>query len=201
MNQITVGTDEVGRGCLAGSVVAAAVILPEGNFPWIEEIKDSKLLTAKKRAYLSDKILEHSISSIREVSVELIDQMNILYASLYAMKLSVEDVYFISPAEKKPNLLLLDGNHTIPVVDGWLSVPVEQRAIVDGDNLHKSIGAASIIAKVYRDNLMVELDKVYPNYGFAGHKGYGSSKHRQAIMEFGPTPEHRKTFRGVREYL
>lgn len=196
MDRIVIGTDEVGRGCLAGPVVAAAVILPSDLPPWTNEIKDSKLVSPKKRAELANKIAEQCVWSIKEVSAVQIDKINILQASLLAMREAVRDVYFRLPSQDSV-LVLIDGNHKIPNLD----LPVEQQAVVDGDNLHKAIGAASIVAKVYRDLQMYMLDSLYPQYGFGKHKGYGTAEHREAIMVHGPCSLHRKTFRGVYEYV
>jgi ribonuclease HII len=201
MPKLTIGVDEVGRGPLFGPVVAAAVVLPEDDYLWIAEIKDSKLLSAKKREKLAEEIVLNSYVSIREASVDLINEMNILYATLYAMKLAIEDVYAIFPQDSKPELVLVDGKQIVPTCEGWLNLPIEQQAVINGDSLHKAIGAASIVAKVYRDNLMERYDEMYPQYGLKSHKGYGSLEHRTAIAKFGPTPDHRRTFKGVREFL
>ena len=191
MGQVVIGVDEVGRGCLAGPVVAAAVFIPQ-EFEWLSQVKDSKKLTAKKREHLSGLIKDSCFYSIKEMPVSYIDEVNILWASLEAMRLAVEDV----PLDYSSQIrVLVDGSHRIP------NLKLPQEAIPNGDNLHKSIAAASIIAKVYRDNKMVELDKEYPEYGFAKHKGYGTEEHRVAIMVHGPTPIHRKSFRGVYEYV
>lgn len=196
MVRIVIGTDEVGRGCLAGPVVAAAVILPSDLPPWANEIKDSKLISPKKRAELANKIAEQCVWSIKEVSAVQIDEINILQASLSAMREAVRDIYSRLPSPDSV-LVLVDGNHKIPNLD----LPVEQQAIIDGDNLHRAIGAASIIAKVYRDLQMMMLGSFYPEYGFGKHKGYGTAEHREAIMVHGPCSLHRKTFRGVYEYI
>lgn len=196
MARVVIGVDEVGRGCLAGPVVAAAVLIPQ-EYDWLSQVKDSKKLTAKKRESLAESIKTTCYFSIQPVSVMYIDKVNILHASLEAMRLSVNDVCtsMLARGVLPSTFVLVDGNHRIP----GLSLP--QEAIPNGDNIHKSIAAASIIAKVYRDSLMIELDKVYPEYGFAKHKGYGTEQHREAIMIHGPCPEHRKTFRGVYEYV
>jgi len=196
-SRITIGVDEAGRGCLAGPVMAAAVILPEVRPKWVDGIKDSKKLSPKKRVELANKIVSSCFWSIREASPHQIDEINILRATLKAMREAVEDVFAKSRALPRPGLVLIDGNHALPD----LSLPVEQKAIKDGDNLVKVIGAASILAKVYRDNYMTGMDQLYPEYGFAKHKGYGTAQHREAIMVHGPCPMHRKTFRGVFEYV
>ena len=181
------GLDEAGRGPLAGPVVAAAVILHPGQT--IPGVTDSKKLTERQRELLFPRIMAEA----RGVGVgvcdhEIIDRLNILQASLLAMKLAVENLPV--PAD----FLLIDGTFAIPV-------DLPQRAVVKGDSLSLSIGAASIIAKVTRDRLMVEFDVRYPGYGFAGHKGYPSASHRAAIARLGPCPIHRKSFRGVKEFV
>lgn len=199
---LVVGLDEVGRGPLAGPVVAAAVIWPPPeNFPWVEEVRDSKKLSAKKREFLSEQILTTCPYSIKEVSVEVIDEMNILWASLYAMSLALDEVFSGAPEEGKPTLAFVDGKHSIPTMDeageGWLSSPIKQYTCVGGDDTHKCIGAASIIAKVYRDRLMKGLDVLYPQYGWKNNFGYGTPQHLYALREVGLSPEHRKSFKGV----
>lgn len=196
-SRITIGVDEAGRGCLAGPVVASAVILPDVEYPWIEDIRDSKKLSAKKRVALANDISKFCIWSIREVPAYQIDEINILQATLLAMRNAVEDVYSQSSEFQKPGLVLVDGNKRIP----GLKIPVEQETIPGGDDLIKAIGAASILAKVYRDNYMTGIDAIHPEYGFAKHKGYGTAQHREAIMVHGPCPIHRKTFKGVFEYV
>jgi ribonuclease HII len=186
-----IGVDEVGRGCLAGPVVCAAVILPDVPYPWVAEIRDSKKLTAKKRQELATLITQHSLYAIREGSVEQIDTDNILRTTLLTMRECVNAVF---AQGGKADLVLVDGNQTIP------GLGLAQEAIEGGDDIHKAIGAASIIAKVYRDNYMQGMDTFYPEYGFAKHKGYGTEQHRQAIMVHGPCKIHRLTFKGVYEY-
>lgn len=206
-SRIVIGVDEVGRGCLAGPVVAGAVVLPSTPFPWMDGIRDSKKLTPKKRRELADLITTYGVWSLKEVSAYKIDEINILWATMLAMKEAVTELYskLLISNFSEELVVLVDGNRTIPTVEeageGWLDVPVAQEAIKGGDDLHKSIGAASIIAKVYRDNGMVVLDEIFPEYGFAKHKGYGTAQHREAIMVHGPCLMHRKTFRGVYEYV
>ena len=174
------GTDEAGRGPLAGPVCAAAVILPRGI--QLEGLNDSKKLTAKKRDALYDTILETACSyGIAMASEAEIDEMNILQASLLAMRRAIAK---LSPA---PGLVLVDGS----VARGF-----EQRAvaIVGGDAKSPNIAAASVLAKVTRDRLMEELDLRYPGYGFAAHKGYPTKQHYIALNRLGPSPVHRKTF-------
>ena len=178
------GVDEAGRGPLVGDVFAAAVILNPEN-P-IVGLKDSKQLTAKKREMLYEEIITKSLAySISSSSVDEIDVLNILQATLLAMKRAVEGLVIT------PSIALIDGNK-IPN----LSIPSE--AIVKGDSKVEAISAASILAKVTRDRTMVELDKLYPNYGFAKHKGYGTAEHLNAINQYGILPEHRKSFAPIK---
>ncbi len=174
------GVDEVGRGPLAGPVVCAAVIMPLDDI--IDGIDDSKKLSAKKRGTLSELILKKAVCcNICRVEPEQIDEMNILEATKLCMKMAVEGL------EITPDFVLTDGNMT-------LDITIPQKSIVKGDYLSYSIGAASIAAKVFRDNLMDEYDAVYPEYGFAKHKGYGTAAHIQAIKTYGLTPIHRRSF-------
>jgi len=191
LNRKIIGIDEVGRGCLAGPVVCAAVILPEHHRPWIDQVRDSKKLSAKKRQLLSEYITEECVYSICEGPVSLIDSVNILQATLQTMRACVEDVLEQGGVA---DLVLVDGNHKIP----GLKLP--QETLKGGDDLNKAIGAASIIAKVYRDNYMTGMAHSYPEYGFEKHKGYGTEIHREAIMMHGPCRLHRRTFKGVYEY-
>ena len=181
------GVDEAGRGPLAGPVVAAAVILDEKN-P-IRGLADSKTLTALRREKLFDEIRAKALCcSIAEASVEEIDRLNILQATMLAMRRAVEGLRL------KPAKVLIDGNR-IPVMD------VLAEAIVKGDALIPAISAASILAKVSRDRWCAELDLTYPQYGFAGHKGYGTAEHLAALREHGACPQHRKTFSPVAQVL
>ena len=185
--QRVAGIDEAGRGPLAGPVVAAAVILPPGLL--IKDVNDSKKLSPDKRERLYDVIMEHALAvGVGMGSPELIDRINILQATRYAM---FEAISQLAPP---PDFILIDGISTIDS-----SIP--QKTIKKGDSLSLSIAAASIIAKVTRDRLMKELDAVHPGYGFAGHKGYGSALHMEAIRRLGPSPIHRLTFGGVKEYV
>ncbi len=181
------GVDEVGRGPLAGPVVAAAVVFPRG-VPW-PRVNDSKQLSEAARRELSGEIaaVPGVQIGIGEVSVEVIDAINILQATHRAMRLAVEKL-------EKVDFLLVDGR---PVKH----LPYPSRAIVKGDAKSASIAAASIVAKVYRDRLMVELDALCPGYGFAEHKGYGTAAHLDALRRLGPSEFHRKSFRPVREIL
>jgi len=194
--RIIAGVDEVGRGCLAGPVVTAAVVLPEIEVGWVSEIKDSKKLTHKKRVELAGIITEHCVWAIREGSVGEIEDVNILEATLRCMKRSVDCLQLqCIRLNRGIDLVLVDGNQRIPKLD------LPQETIKNGDNLYKCIGAASIIAKVYRDNYMQGMHQSYPQYAWDKNKGYGTEVHRQAIMECGITPLHRKTFKGVAEYV
>jgi ribonuclease HII len=181
------GVDEVGRGSLAGSVVAAAVILDTSK-P-IAGLADSKKLTERKRDYLSNIIQEQALSwAIAEASVTEIDQLNILHATMLAMQRAV------SGLQLQPDMVLVDGNR-LP----RLTMPAQ--AIVKGDNKVAAISAASIIAKVYRDRLMVDYHRLYPNFSFHIHKSYGTSQHILEIQQFGFLDIHRKTFNPVKTLL
>ncbi|KAF0217582.1 MAG: ribonuclease [Geobacteraceae bacterium] len=181
------GIDEAGRGPLAGPVVAAAVILPEGVE--IPGINDSKKLSPPSRDGLFEVILEKALSvGIGHSDHAIIDRINILQATLAAMKQAVANL------TTPPDYLLIDGITKIPIT-------IPQRTIKKGDGASISIAAASIIAKVTRDRLMVEYDIQYPGYGFAEHKGYGCASHMAAIAALGPCDIHRKTFRGVKEHV
>lgn len=179
--QIHAGVDEVGRGPLAGPVVAAAVILNPEYF--IEGLKDSKLLTTKKREMLSEQIKKYSLAwAIGRAEVEEIDEINIFQASLLAMKRAVEKLSLL------PELVVVDGTHC-PKIN------IPSKAIIKGDQLIPAISAASIIAKVARDAEMIEYDKHYPGYDFASHKGYGTKKHLEYLRQLGRSPIHRKSFK------
>jgi ribonuclease HII len=181
------GVDEAGRGPLAGPVVAAAVILDELH-P-IQGLADSKILTPLRREKLYDEIRAKALCcSIAQASVEEIDRLNILQATMLAMKRAVEGLRL------KPVKVLVDGNR-LPVLD------MLAEAIVKGDALVPAISAASILAKVYRDRWCAQYDLEYPQYGFAGHKGYGTAEHLAALHKHGACPQHRKSFRPVAEVL
>jgi ribonuclease HII len=181
------GIDEAGRGPLAGPVMAAAVILPAGLS--ITGVDDSKKLTPYKREKLFEIIMAQALSvGVGSTSPSDIDRINILQATRRAMLAAVQQ---LSP---QPDYLLIDGISTIDSA-------VPQKTIIKGDSLSLSIAAASIIAKVARDRFMIEMDSSYPGYGFAGHKGYGSAAHLDAIRRLGPSPIHRLTFGGVKEYV
>jgi ribonuclease HII len=193
------GSDEVGRGPLAGPVIAAAVILPRGYAH--SEIRDSKLLTVKQRERLAPVIREDAACwAVGVVDVEEIDRLNILKASLLAM------VKALAGLKEQADCVLIDGNQTIPLplfrAGKFLAGrTIHQKTIIKGDRSCLSIAAASIVAKVARDEMMVELDKRYPVYGFAAHKGYSCAAHFDALKRFGPSPVHRHSFRPVREAI
>lgn len=175
------GIDEAGRGPLAGPVVVASVILPENSM--IEGINDSKKVSESKREKLYDIILQEAISyGIGIIYQDEIDEINILQATKKGLHEAVMKM------EIKPNVILVDA------LTGIDTIGIPYKSIIKGDAKSYSIGAASIIAKVTRDRIMREWDKVYPEYGFAGHKGYGTAKHIEAIKKYGLTPIHRKTF-------
>lgn len=181
------GIDESGRGPLAGPVVSAAVILPQ-TFS-VADVTDCKKLPAKKREQLYQQIYVHAVSvGIGIVDTVVIDRINILQASLLAMSMATNNL------QPQPDCLLIDGPFRIPS-------HLPQKPIVGGDTLSVSIAAASIVAKVTRDRLMDGYHEYYPQFGFIQHKGYSTRKHRAAIREFGYCPIHRRTFRGVKEYI
>ncbi len=174
------GIDEAGRGPLAGPVVAAAVVFQPGTF--VEGVDDSKKLTARHRNELFDRIIARAAAvGVGVVDHTVIDEINIFQATLRAMAEAVGSLGV------QPDHLLVDGNRT-------LGIGIPCTAIVDGDALCSVIAAASIIAKVTRDRMMVDFDRQYPGYGFAKHKGYGTEEHRAAILRLGPSPIHRRTF-------
>lgn len=174
------GVDEVGRGPLAGPVVCAAVIMPLDNV--IEGVDDSKKLSARRRESLSKKIEQIAVAyGICRVEPQIIDKINILEATKLCMKNAIESLAVI------PDFVMTDGNMT-------LDIDVPQHSIIKGDSLSYSIGAASIIAKVYRDRLMDEYDLLYPEYGFSKNKGYGTAAHIEAIKKYGLSPVHRRSF-------
>lgn len=176
------GCDEAGRGCLAGPVVAAAVILPERFAHPL--LNDSKQLTESQRELLRPIIEAEALSwGIGVCSPEEIDQMNILQASITAMHRAIDQLVL------SPELLLIDGNRFRPYPG------ISHECIVKGDATYRSIAAASILAKTERDRMMLELAQLYPGYGFAEHKGYPTPQHRAALAELGPSPEHRQSFR------
>jgi len=188
--RLIAGIDEAGRGAMAGPVVAAAVILPcRLETPWLSQVRDSKLLNPPKRELLFHHIHEVAISTgIGVVRHEVIDTQGIIKATKLAMKLAIDQ---LSPA---PESLLIDYMH-LP------EVKLPQKGITNGDGLCFSIACASIIAKVTRDRLMVELDKIYPDYGLAQHKGYGTEGHMSCLRRLGPSPIHRQSFQPVKKII
>lgn len=183
-----IGVDEVGRGCLAGPVYAAAVILKDDSL--LGDLTDSKLLSEKRRDELAKIILANHYVGIGSASVEEIDEINILNASLLAMKRAVAQLPVTS------GHVLVDGNKKIPNLKGF-----EQTTIIKGDLRVAPIGAASIVAKVTRDRLMKDLGVEFPLYGFEIHKGYSTVLHKGSIATHGPCLWHRKTFAGVKEFI
>jgi ribonuclease HII len=180
------GVDEVGRGPLAGPVVAAAVILPRDGIGF--ELFDSKQISSKKREELYPSILKEALGvGIGVVGQEEIDRINIFQATLRAMGSAIESLPF------PPDFLLIDGTQGVKFC-------LPQKSIPKGDRLSNSIAAASIVAKVTRDHMMEEYHRQYPQYDFAKHKGYGTKQHRRAIEKFGICAIHRKSFRGVKEF-
>jgi len=189
---LVAGVDEAGRGPLAGPVVAACVVI-DANFKIDDELKlvaDSKKLSAKNREKLFTVIKEKALSvEISVVGHETIDKINILQASLFAMKKSIE------ACKNKPDYVLIDGNQKIP------GLMTKQQTIISGDAKVFCIAAASIIAKVSRDFLMLQEDKKYPEYQFTKHKGYGTKLHLEALEKYGPCPIHRQSFAPVKKLL
>jgi ribonuclease HII len=182
------GVDEAGRGPLAGSVVAAAVILDDAR-P-IEGLTDSKKLSAARRAVLESEIMQQAVAwAVGEASREEIDEINILQASLLAMRRALLALAI------KPGRVLVDGNR-LPSLAGY-----SMRAIVRGDLSESCISAASILAKQHRDRHMMDLDRLYPEYQFARHKGYPTTLHRELLLKYGVSPVHRRSFRPVRDLL
>lgn len=196
---LIVGVDEAGRGCLAGPVVAAAVVFSEEiRFQFGDEqlnaIDDSKKLKPKVRTELASYIKEHSLAwAIAQVEAAEIDRINILQATFRAARMAVEQVQEV--LGKTPDLILMDGNHPIPQLD------LKQQAVIQGDSISKSIAAASVLAKAHRDELMDHYEREYPGYQFGRHKGYGTEIHREALRTLGMSPIHRKSFLRNREKL
>jgi len=182
-----VGVDEAGRGPLAGPVVAAAVILPE-TFA-TDRLNDSKKLSAKRRDILFDEIAADAVCAVGIVDNQTIDTMNILKASLMAMRKAVMSL------KATPQFILVDGNYPIPRLD------CPQLAVIGGDGLCPSIMAASIVAKVTRDRIMDKYQELYPDYSFSAHRGYPTRRHLEELQEHGPTAIHRRTYRPVEQVL
>lgn len=184
---IVAGVDEVGRGPLAGPVITAAVILPQGYD--LPGLTDSKKLSAKKREALASQIKEQAVAwALGEASVDEIDEINILHATMLAMQRAVREL------STAPDRVLVDGNRAPD-----FGIPA--KAIVGGDGLEPAISAASIIAKVTRDQLMRDYAQLYPSYGFERNSGYPTKQHREALLEHGVTPIHRRSFAPVRKVL
>lgn len=178
------GVDEVGRGCLAGAVVAAACILDLSR-PLPEGLNDSKKLTAKRREAIAEELKQTALAfAVAQVEADEIDRINILQGTKKAMRLAIES---LTP---QADFLLIDAVQL-------KEINLPQKSIIKGDAISASIAAASILAKTYRDNLMRRLDETYPEYGFARHVGYGTRAHFEAIRKYGACPLHRKSFRGV----
>lgn len=181
------GVDEVGRGALFGPVVAAAVILPTSAHRPLQElgVTDSKRLSSRRREQLVIPIQTWATATaLGLASVHDIERLNILGATLLAMERAIKRLACV------PDLCLIDGNRGIPTLE------IPQKTIIRGDQTCLEIAAASILAKVWRDRLILQLDQRYPGYGLAAHKGYGSAAHRQALQHLGPTPQHRRSFKG-----
>jgi len=177
--------DEVGRGCLYGEVIAAAIILPP--FYSIEGSKDSKKLSPKKREFLYDYILKNSLGiGIGSVNSQIIDKINIKQATRLAMKKALENLISNLKYNIEPSIVLIDAE--------TIDTNIPQRSIINGDNLVHGIGAASVVAKVYRDRLCKDWDKIHPGYDLCKNKGYGTKTHIQSLKCLGPTLDHRKTF-------
>jgi ribonuclease HII len=184
------GVDEAGRGPLAGPVVAAVVVLSPDQR--IAGVRDSKQLTARRREELAETIRQQAMAwSLGLADVGEIDALNILHASMLAMRRAVEGLSLL------PALLRFDGNRAPELSD----FPGETETVIGGDRICGAISAASILAKVHRDRLMTDLDRDYPDYGFAKHKGYPTAQHRQALIQFGPCPAHRRSFQPVRRAM
>ncbi len=181
-NIFEAGCDEAGRGCLAGPVFAAAVILPPDFFH--PKLNDSKQLNEKTRYELRNYILENALAyAIGTYSAPEIDQVNILNASIFSMHRALEQL------KQKPEHIIVDGNRFKP----FHKIPFQ--TVIKGDSKYSSIAAASILAKTYRDDFMAQIHEEYPQYGWKKNKGYPTTDHRGAILEYGITPYHRKTFR------
>ncbi len=179
--------DEVGRGCLFGSVLAAAVIMPKGLA--IEGIRDSKKLSAKKREKLYEIIKEQCIGmGIGTVSAEIIDKINIKNATILAMQKAVLSIKDKNENKITPDYILIDAEK--------VNLPIPQKSIIKGDDVSHGIASASIVAKVLRDRLCQRWHMDYPDYDVKQNKGYGTKAHREALKEYGPSPMHRKTFLG-----
>lgn len=179
------GVDEVGRGCLAGDVVACAIIMPKNKV--IEGVTDSKKISPKKREELYDKILGEAIAcGIGRVKAEVIDDINIKESTKLAMKFAIENIRDRNNKKIVPEFVLIDAEN--------IDIEIDNEVITKGDLKSYSIACASIVAKVYRDNLCYKWDEKYPGYNIKQHKGYGTKEHRELIKTLGPSKIHRKTF-------
>ena len=195
-SSLIIGVDEVGRGCIAGPVCAGVVIFRPESKSKLSRYVDSKTISEEKREALALEIQSEHHCALGWSSVEEVDELNIRQASLLAMKRAIETLISnqkINPAEC---LVLVDGRDTVPNLALF-----QQRSVIKGDQHVRQISAASIVAKVARDNLMKEFSVTHTEYGFQNHKGYGTEEHRNAIKKFGITNLHRKTFGGVKEYI
>ena len=199
LHMLPVGVDEAGRGPLAGPVVASAVVYKHADLSYPLEltkaftlIRDSKKLSPKQREETYNFIQEHFYVGVGIISAETIDRVNILQATFLAMKAALTDLKRQLPKDRREPHLLLDGNQLLPNYSG------SQEAVVSGDSTVRSIAAASIIAKVTRDRMLDEYDALYPEYGLAQHKGYGTKIHMDALRKYGPTPIHRISFKPVK---
>ncbi len=203
LESIIIGVDEAGRGCLCGPVFAGAVVFRnKKNFSSL--YKDSKLLTPEKRNFFYNEIMDKHYVGIGYATHKEVDQVNILQATFLAMKRAVmnlnqlleQNVLEFKSLNLHKKLIVVDGNQRIPNLNQF-----DQKTVIKGDRLVPEISAASIVAKVSRDRYVDELDVKYPEYEFRKHKGYGTESHRNKIKELGPCPEHRISFKGVREYI
>ena len=184
--RIVAGIDEVGRGPLAGPVVAACVHIPDSSFSWLGDVTDSKKLSKSKREKLAILIQDNCVWSIAELGPQIIDEQNILQATMRAMEQCARDMTI------QPDFIYVDGNRIPP------ALPCDAEAVIKGDSKIKEIGCASIIAKVYRDKIMADLAIEYPHYGWESNSGYGAKKHLAAIESHGITPHHRLSFAPMR---
>jgi len=185
-HKLIAGVDEAGRGPLAGPVVAAAVILPEGVR--LSGVRDSKKMTVRARSEAFHTVMGAALTfGIGVVSVSYIEKFNILQASLEAMSRAIKAL------DPQPEIILVDGIHAVPI-------PTRQKCLKKGDQISRTISAASVLAKVYRDRIMVSYHRLYPAYGFDQNKGYGTRRHLEALKQVGPSPVHRLTFRGVQSF-
>lgn len=187
------GVDEVGRGPLAGPVVAGAVVLRESRARWVRALRDSKQLTAAAREELASEIREHADWGLGAASSHVIDQIGIVWATRLAMRKA------LLALREQPDALIVDGREVVQYSCGLGAGRIEQRSVIDGDALCVSIAAASIVAKVARDEMMASLDCDFPGYGFAENKGYATPEHKAALRTLGPSTLHRLSWAPVRE--